>query len=199
MGRGMRSLCIFMKKRKITLLIVIILIVTQWAVPALAEKAYLSDIVVSEDQAYLLVYFTVQECFTTEMNKAIENGIETTFTFFVKLNEKKRFQRDKKIAGLELRHSIKYDNLKEVYEVRLSEQDNKTITVNDFEEAKKLMSDVVALKVTALNTLKEGGDYQLKMMAELDKIRLPFYLHYVLFFLSLWDFETDWHKIDFRY
>ena len=37
------------------------------------------------------------------------------------------------------------------------------------------------------------------MMAELNKIQLPLYLHYVFFFLSLWDFETDWHSVDFRY
>jgi hypothetical protein len=28
---------------------------------------------------------------------------------------------------------------------------------------------------------------------------LPFYLHYVLFFLSFWDFETDWYTVDFIY
>jgi len=37
------------------------------------------------------------------------------------------------------------------------------------------------------------------MMAELDKIRLPLYLHYVFFFLSLWDFETDWYAVDFLF
>jgi len=188
-----------MEKGKTTLLIFIILIATQWAAPALAEKAYLSDIVVTNGRDHLLVYFTVKDCFTAEMNRAIENGIETTFTFFVKLREKREFWRDKRITDLELKHSIKYDNLKKIYEVRLSEQDNKTTTVKDFDEAKKLVSDVAALKVTPLNNLREGGDYQLKVMAELDKIRLPFYLHYVLFFLSLWDFETDWHTIDFRY
>ena len=83
--------------------------------------------------------------------------------------------------------------------MRLSEQGNKPITFKDFEEAKKLMSEVVGLKVTPLSNLQEGRDYQIQMMAELDKITLPFYLHYVLFFLSLWDFETDWHTIDFRY
>ncbi len=188
-----------MEKGKRTLLIVFILIVTLWVTPALAEKAYLSDIVITNGQDHLLVYFTVEECFTPEMNSAIENGIETTFTFFVKLFEKIELSWDKKISDLEVKHSIKYDNLKKIYEVRLSEQDNKLITVKDFEEAKKLMSEVIALKVTLLSGLQEGKDYQLRMMAELDKIRLPFYLHYVLFFLSLWDFETDWHTIDFRY
>lgn len=39
----------------------------------------------------------------------------------------------------------------------------------------------------------------MQAMAELNKIRLPFHLHYVFFFLSLWDFETDWHTIKFTY
>jgi hypothetical protein len=194
----MADICL-MKRAKTTLITIIILISTQWPAPALAEKAYLSDIVISNVQDHLLVYFTVKECFTPEMNSAIENGIETTFTFFVKLYEKLEFSLDKKIADLEVKHSIKYDNLKKIYEVRLSEQENKLITVKDFEEAKKLMSEVIGLKVTPLSKLREGGDYQLRMMAQLDKITLPFYLHYVLFFLSLWDFETDWHTIDFRY
>jgi hypothetical protein len=55
------------------------------------------------------------------------------------------------------------------------------------------------LKVLPLRELAKGGHYQIQMMAELDQIRLPLYLHYVFFFLSLWDFETDWYTIDFRY
>jgi len=50
-----------------------------------------------------------------------------------------------------------------------------------------------------MHQLKKGKRYQLQMMAQLDRIRLPFHLHYVLFFLSLWDFETDWYAVDFRY
>lgn len=189
----------FMEKAKKTLLTIIVLIATQWAVPAQAEQAYLSDIVITNVEDHLLVYFTVKECFTPEMNSAIESGIETSFTFFVKLYEKIDLSIDNKVTDLEVKHSIKFDSLKKVYEVRLSERENKVITVKDFEEAKKLMSEVIALKVTPLSNLREGADYQLQMMAELDKITLPFYLHYVLFFLSLWDFETDWHTIDFRY
>ena len=78
-------------------------------------------------------------------------------------------------------------------------QDGKVIYVDDFEEAKKRMSEIVGLKVTELRNLQRGNRYQISMMAELDKIRLPFYFHYVFFFLSLWDFETDWYTVDFRY
>ncbi len=188
-----------MRSRKTSILVIVFLMTTQWVTPALAEKAYLSDIVVTNTRDDLLVYFSVNDCFTPEMNAAIESGLNTTFTFFIKLYEKRDLWWDIKLTDLELSHSIKYDNLKKTYEVRLSEQGNKPITVKDFEEAKKLMSDVVALKVTPIHNLRKDGHYQLQMMAELDKITLPLYLHYVLFFLSLWDFETDWHAIDFRY
>ena len=188
-----------MENNRTLLLIILSLIIAQWPVPNWAEDAYLSDIVLTNDQDYLQVHFTVEDCFTAEMNEAIGKGIEVAFTFFVKLNEKRGLWLDKKIADVEFRHSIKYDNLKEMYEVRLFERENGTITVKDFDEAKRLMSDVVALRVTSIDRLREGDQYQLKVMAELDKIRLPFHLHHVLFFLSLWDFETGWHAIDFRY
>ena len=169
------------------------------AVPAMAREAYLSDFVVTNTRDHLLVYFTVNNCFTPEMNNAIESGIETTFTFFVQLNEKRDLIWDKKIADLEVNHSIKYDSLKKTYSVRFSEDNNREVTARTFEEAKKLMAEIVALKVVPMHQLKKGKRYQLQMMAQLDKIRLPFYLHYVFFFLSLWDFETDWYAVDFRY
>lgn len=169
------------------------------AVPALGEEASLTDIVVTNTRDHLLVYFTVENCFTPELDQAIENGINTTFTFFVELYEKREWRLDREITELEISHSIKYDNIKKIYEVTLSEQDNKKVTLQDFDKAKKLMAEVVALKVTSLQNLRKGARYRVRMMAQLDRIELPLYLHYVLFFLSLWDFETDWHEVDFRY
>jgi len=188
-----------MDKRKTGFLLIIIIMIIQSAMPALAKDAYLSDIVVTNNRDHLLVYLSVNDCFTIEMNRAIESGLNTTFTFFIELYERRNLWWDRKITGVEVSHSIKYDNLKQIYEVSLSENDNEIITVKDFDEVKKLMSDVVALKVIPIHKLHKGGHYQLKMMAELNKIKLPFYLHYVFFFLSLWDFETDWYSVNFRY
>jgi hypothetical protein len=186
----------FMKKA-ITPLLIILLLNIAVAVPA--QQAYLSDIVVTNTRDHLLTYFTVKGCFTPDMNAAIDSGIETTFTFFVRLYEKRALLWDKELADIVFRHSIKFDNLKGTYEIRLSEENEKTVTVNNFEQAKKLMAEVVALKVVPMNQMKKGLRYQVQMMAQLDKIKLPFYLHHVLFFLSLWDFETDWYAVDFRY
>jgi len=166
---------------------------------AARKKAVISDIVLTNTRDDLLLYFTVKNCFTPSITKAIEAGITTTFTFIVKLYETRRFLPDRLISNLKFRHEISYDSLKKTYAIRLSERDNGVIKVKDFSTAKKLMAEVVALKLTKLNNLSKGVHYQVTMMAELDKIKLPFYLHSILFFLSLWDFETDWYTLDFRY
>jgi hypothetical protein len=167
--------------------------------PAYAAEAKLTDIVLTNTRDHVVVYFRVADCFTKEMEEAIHNGIPTTFTFFVKLHQMRRLWWDKSIADLKVSHEIQYDGLKKEYRLRLSEEDNEIRTMTDFDEAKKIMSEIVALEITELSSLRKGERYQVQMMAELDTIKLPFSLHYVFFFLSLWDFETDWFTVDFRY
>jgi len=163
------------------------------------KDAVISDIVLTNTRDDLLLYFSVKNCFTPDITKAIENGIPTTFTFAVGLYEIRDFWLDRTIAKFRFQHEIVYDNLKRLYTLKLSERDNGVIRVKDFRTAKKLMSEVVALKLTSLKNLKKGSHYQVRMMAELDKIRLPYHLNSVLFFLSLWDFETDWYTLDFKF
>ena len=188
-----------MNRARAGLLILSLLVLLLCELPALAEEASLSEIVVTNTRDHLLVYFTVNNCFTPEMNEAIESGLTTTFTFHVKLYEKRDILWDKKIADIAFSHSIKYDNLKGIYELKLWERNDRTVTARNFDDAKKLMAEVVALKLIPLSQLRKGARYQIQMMAELDKVELPLYLHYILFFLYLWDFKTDWHAVEFRY
>lgn len=178
---------------------ILLLLLPALEIPAKAKGASLEDIVVTNTRDDLLVYFSVRGCFTTEMIKAIQNGIPTTFNFFVQLFEKKDYALDKKIADLRVSHTIRYDNLKKTYLVTLGEKKGKVVSVKDFEEAKKLMSEVVGLDVAKLTHLQRKRRYRVRMMAQLDRIELPFHLHYVLFFLSLWNFETDWCTVEFGY
>jgi hypothetical protein len=164
-----------------------------------AEEARIKDISVINSWDHCILSFSVTGCFNEDMKKAIDNGIDTTFTFYVELYEIREFWWDRQVADLNVSHNIKYDNLKKVYTVKLSEKDDKIFYVDDFDKAKKLMSEIRGLGITRLHNLQKGNRYQVRMMAELDKITLPFYLHYVFFFLSLWDFETDWYTMDFSY
>jgi hypothetical protein len=98
-----------------------------------------------------------------------------------------------------LEHTIKYDSLKNEFRVTRSEDDNDQLVFKDFEAAKKSMAEIINIKVVPLEQLQRKSQYQLRVKAELEKVRLPLYLHYVLFFVTLWDFETDWYTVDFTY
>jgi hypothetical protein len=61
------------------------------------------------------------------------------------------------------------------------------------------MNQIEDLKIIPLSRMDKGAQYQLRTKAEISKKTLPWNLHYVLFFLSFWDEETDWYVIDFTY
>jgi hypothetical protein len=96
-------------------------------------------------------------------------------------------------------NTVKYDNLKEEFTIKRSWENSGPLVSQSFDEVKKLITEIDGLKIASLEQLKKGQRYQLRAKAELSKVTLPYYLHYVLFFVSLWDFETDWYTIDFTY
>ena len=167
--------------------------------PVRAAEATLSDIIVTNTQEDLLVFFDIQGCFTREMEEAILNGIPTTFTIIIRLYRTRTLWFDGSISSLKLEHTIKYDSLKNEFRVTRSEDDSKELVFKDFERAKKSMAEISSIKVVPLEQLQRKSQYQLRVKAELEKVRLPLYLHYVLFFVTLWDFETDWYTVDFTY
>jgi len=167
--------------------------------PACAKEAILRDIVVTKDDSHLLLYFSVADPFTKDMKEAIGNGVNITFNFFIRVHEVRKRWWDKKIADIKVTHDVRYDSLKEIYMVSLHEKDDKEILVRSIDEVEGLMSKIEKLKLTELQALQRGDSYQVRMMAKLDKTRLPNNLHNVLFFLSPWEFKTDWHAVDFTY
>lgn len=175
------------------------LLVAPFVHQAKAQDAALTDIAIRNGAEDLLADFNVTNCFTEDMREAIDNGIEITFTFFIRVERVRTLWWNQKVADFQVSHQIQYDNLKKVYNVKRSETDDETVSLKNLKEAEKLMSRIEDLKITRLRKFEKGKRYQIHMMAELDMIRLPLYLHYVFFFLSLWDFETDWHTVEFTY
>jgi hypothetical protein len=177
----------------ITLLVLFLLLPHQ----AFAQEATLTNIIVTNTRDDLLVYLAVEGAFTEKMKEAILSGVPATFSFFIQIYQARNFWLDKKISDLEISHTIKYDTLKKEFEIRRSWQNDKPLTTKSFAEARKLMAEIDSLKIVSLSKLEKGRQYQLRAKAELSKLTLPYYLHYILFFVSLWDFETDWYTIDF--
>ena len=168
-------------------------------IPYAAQDATLTNLIVTNTSNDLLVYLNVEGAFREQTVNAIMSGVPASFSFFIKLYQKRSMWFDKVIADIEIANSIKYNNLKKEFVVERSWENGRIRTAQSLKEAQKLMSDVDGLKIIHLNKLAKGKQYQVKAKAQLSKLTLPFYLHYVFFFVSLWDFKTDWYTIDFIY
>jgi hypothetical protein len=167
---------------------------------AWAEEARITDVIVTNTRDDLILYFSVDGCFTPELEQAIMNGVPTTFTFLASLNRVRSFWKDKNLASVEIHHTVKFNNLKNTFVITRSEDAGRQIVVTSLPEAKKVMAEVENLKIARLESLEKNHRYQVRIKAELSRITLPFYLHHVFrFFLFLWDFETDWYTTDFMY
>jgi hypothetical protein len=165
--------------------------------PVAAEDARLTHMTVSNTRDDLLLYLTLEGAFTEKLKEAILSGVAATFVFYISLYRVRNWWVDKNIADIELTHTIKYDNLKKEFTVKRSWKEGASAITQSFSQAQQWMTEVDALSVYPLKELEKGRQYQIRTMAEVSKLTLPLYLHYILF--SLWDVETDWYTIDFIY
>jgi hypothetical protein len=63
----------------------------------------------------------------------------------------------------------------------------------NFEEAKRWMARVEGAEIKPSSDFNPDVLSYLRIKAELDPVKLPLHLENLFFFLSLWDFQTDWH------
>lgn len=190
-------IALYKQEKFISILVLGLLLIVPHA--GYAQDATLTNITVSNTQDDLLLFLNLEGAFREEMKQAILSGAPSTFSYFAKLNRVRSLWFDKDIADLEATHTIVYDNLKKEFTVTRSWKDNNPEVTKSFDEAKKWMTEIDSLKIIPLNRLERGEQYQLRVKAEVSKKTLPLYLHYILFFVSLWDFETDWYTIDFTF
>ena len=188
----------FSYRKQIICALVIVMILTCHGV-LFAQEASLTNITVSNTRDDLLLYLNLEGAFSDKLKKAILSGMPATFSFLAKLNSVRNMWFDEAIADISVTHTIKYDNLKKEFIVRRSWRNNEPEVTKSFAEAQQWMTEVNSLKIIPLSELEKGQQYQLRTKAEVSKQTLPYYLHYVLFFVSFWDIETDWYTIDFIY
>jgi hypothetical protein len=160
------------------------------------NMAEVVDVEISQNLQTLKLSFCVKDCFTPSMEEAIKSGVATTFRFLTVL-EKPGMLFQTQILDVVLEHTIKYDYLKNEYVVQLPESPDTTLVTKNFDDAKRWMSTVRDLPLIPLWRLQKDEVYRLRIKAELSKVELPLFFRYIFFFVSLWDFETDWHKINF--
>ena len=167
--------------------------------PCYGQKAAVDDLVVSNSKEDLLVFFTVKDAFSNEMIEAVKNGLPVTFTFQLQLYEINSGWPDSRIVDVSIDHILRYDGLKEEYTMTDDGEGGRTQTVGKLQEALRIMSEINGYRLLSLKRLRPGGDYRLRVKALLAKKELPFKMHYLIPFYSLWGFETDWYELSFRY
>jgi hypothetical protein len=175
------------------------------AMPATAQAnlfikdARIIDMSTATQSDDLLLSLKVEGAFKEKLEEAVMSGAPTTFSFFIMVSEFRGIKLDRKILEITLSHTIKYNNLKNEFTVKRSWENDKPLTTESFDQAKQWMSEISDLRLLPLSHLQKGGHYKIKAKAELDKVKLPLFLDYIFFFVSLWDFQTDWQTIKYIY
>jgi len=166
--------------------------------PSSSLDARIADFLVTQNTKDVLVYFTVRNCFTKKIEEAVLAGIPTSFTFLIEMYRERPIW-NSTLSSLEIRHTIKYDNVRNTFYVSYSEQGGVPVEFRDLESAKRAMADLNGVPIASLSAIKKEIPYVIKAKAKLAKVRMPLKMEYVFFFVSLWDFETDWFKQGFIY
>lgn len=171
------------------------------AAHANARQANITDVIVTNSEKDVIVYLSLKDCFTPEMEKAVFAGITTTFIFTIELYLHRGVWFDKKISSVEIRHSMKYDNIKRTLFVSYSHRGarGEPEQFTDFTKAQRAMTDLNGVPVAELADLDRSRRYYVRIRAKLDKVPLPMDIRNTMLFSSLWYFETDWVRQDFVY
>lgn len=164
-----------------------------------AREPSIAELVVTNTNSSVLLFLEVRNAFTREMIQGMHNGLPVTFTFSVELYRKRKGWLNQEIISFDFDHTMSYDSLKEEYRIELDERPSKPFKTKIFAEAEQLMTQLNGVTVASLSSLVPDEEYILRVKARQAEKTLPLYFHYVIPFWGLWDFETDWHTIEFRY
>ena len=158
----------------------------------------MTDILVTGGTGEMLLYARLVDGFKKEMEEAILAGVPAVFTIELDVYQERPYFWDRHILHREIRRTIKYDNLKKSFLIATNGLGQPAILTN-FESAQKAMAELNGIPVVAFSNLSKGERYYVQVRVKIDRVRLPFKMEYVLFFVSLWDFETPLYKIRFAY
>lgn len=190
----------FMKKIKNKIVVILIILLfgsVSFPIHTCALEPKIKDVLITNDVENVLLYARLVNGFKPEMELAVLAGIPAIFTLWLEVYEEKPLLWDKTITRKEIKHTMKYDNLKKTFSVTTNKVD--PVIFTDFESAQKAMSDFNGIVAVQMSSLVKGRSYYAIIKIKMDKVRLPLHMEYVFPFVSLWDFETSWYRQKFTY
>ena len=169
------------------------------ATGAIAQDPRLKNITLSSTDDRMVLSMHVEGAFPPEIKESIREEAKAEFTFLIRLYRDRGMWLDEKLVSFDLTHSLQYDQTRKAYLINRSWAKAPLVETRSFAEAQALMSTIERIDILPLTQMQRGEGYELRAKAELARVTLPYYLHYVFYFVTLWDFETDWHSVYFIY
>ncbi len=160
---------------------------------------YLEDFVMSSEKKQITLSLKVANPFDHEIKSLLLNGVSQKISLTIKVKVNRinlylvKFNRE--IENTTYIHEIEYDNLKKLFTVSIH-PDAKPIETTSYKEAIQIATQFKALTLLNKNQLEQNKSYQVDARTEIRKVRLPFHLEYLFFFLSAWDRKSNNYTID---
>jgi hypothetical protein len=185
--------------KKLRLIVLLVLLSLHFpSASAIGMQAVIKDVLITQSIEYIQLYAKVSDAVSKDMERAIMAGVPTTITFQVDLYQERSYWLDRKVSGVVIKQTIKYDNVKKTFYVWLHNRQEPE-GFQDLESAKRAVTELNGVVIAPVKQLQRYTPSYLLIKAKLDKVRLPLGMEYVFFFVSLWDFETDWYKQRFMF
>jgi hypothetical protein len=163
--------------------------VTGWAS---APQAEITHLVIKNTEDSLRVDLKIDSDLTPEMKAAVLNGVPIRVTISIGLYKVIDFWFDKQVAGLTAIYELRFDPIKKVYKITRSRGILRPTYVEDFDSARRHISEINDLAVISLADLKKGTHYQLMVGAVLS-------LKKFLLFNLFRELKTDRYTVNFIY
>ena len=128
-----------------------------------------------------------------ELKEDIKNGIPKDLFYTIVLKKRVPMWFDEDLQSITIKHTIKYDVLKEQFHVSTWDGHSKQERIApDVEQLMELISTINNVKMNLDRRLKKRHTYYISIKAEVKASRLPFYLDYILFFIPVLELDTPW-------
>ncbi len=165
----------------------------------LEHRAVITDIGLTTSTKHLLLFARIENGISEDLIKGLHSGIPIQFSFFLELKKIKSKQLEKEKSQYTFNHTLKYNTLKENYQVKLQEESRPKHSFTKLEDGLTALTEINGFKLLDKSQMIHGTSYRLRIKAELKKKTLPMNLHYIIPFFSGKTKETEWHSVTFSY
>ncbi len=148
---------------------------------------------VTRQEGQLYVSAVLNPGLPPHLDEDLRKGLAKDLYYYLVLKQRQRTWFDEEIVAVTLKHSVKFDLLKQEYVVISRSPSGTTQTiVPDFRSARDLVSQVDHVPVTEVRRLRRGKKYVISVKAVMKAPQLPLYLDYFLFFIPFLEIDTPW-------